>query len=135
MTKDGIDYERRLRHFLSGEGYKGVLLGRFDQLTGREGIVIRKLPSTKSEQYYDGSFNLQRLVQVIVRRRIADDAIEECDWLANLLDGATIESANGTYQFVNQEVYTEPEEFPVYEEGFSTWSFRLRANLLIERVK
>lgn len=131
MTKDGIDYERRLRHFISESGYSGVLLGRYDKLTGREGILIRRLPGVRDEHYMDGKHELQRLVQVIVRRRVADDAIEDCDWLADMLDGATIESANGTYKFVKQEVYTEPEEFAIYEDGFSTWSFRLRAFLII----
>lgn len=132
-NKDGIDYERRLRHFISENGYSGVLLGRYDRLTGREGVLIRRMPSTITERYMDGSYTLQRIVQVVVRRRIADDALEDCDWLADLLDGATIESANNTYQFVSQEVYTQPEESSLYEEGFATWSFRLRANLFIER--
>lgn len=133
MSKDGIDYERRLRHFISENGFRGVLLGRYDKLTGREGVLIRRLPNTITERYMDGSYTLQRIVQVVVRRRIADDALEDCDWLADMLDGAQIESANGTYKFISQEVYTQPEESSLYEEGFATWSFRLRANLFIER--
>lgn len=128
-----IDYEKQLKALLKANGYTGVSVGRYDRLTGREGICIRKLPATRTVEYMDGDIEMQRVVQVIVRRRVADVAIEECDWLADLVDGATVESANGSYEFVAQEVYTEPEEFMRGEDGFSAWAFRLRATLMIER--
>lgn len=128
-----IDYEKKLKELIEYEGFDNVLLGRYDRLTGREGVLIRRLPGARDERYQDGSYELQRLVQIIVRRRIASEAITDCEDIARALDFAVVESDNGSYEFVSQEVYTEPEEFALYEDGFATWSFRLRALLMIER--
>lgn len=123
-----IDLVDRARDFLAAKGYEAHVK-RLDSFTGKEGIVLRRVPSTVTGRYFDGTESVSCIYQVIVRRRSERQAMEECCDIAALLKDAWLGSGNGSYAFVGQEVYTEPQELALDEAGFFAWEVRLEASI------
>ena len=125
-----IDLCERAARLLTESGLEGVSLRRLDEITGKEGIVVRRMPSTVSESYYDGTRVLDAPYEVIVRRRSEERAMEECSLAAEMLEGVTLESSNGSYRpsgTDGQQVYTAPQEMALEEANFYAWHVRMHA--------
>lgn len=123
-----IDLVYRASRFLAESGYEAHVK-RLDEFTGREGIVLRRIPSAVTERYFDGGEAVSYVYQVIVRRRSERRAMEECCDIAELLKDAWLDSENGSYAFEGQEIYTEPQELALEETGFYAWETRIKASI------
>jgi len=128
MTVDLVD---RVRDALLLNGHADAHVKRLDSFTGKEGICIRRLPSTTVNRYIDRSRTAEYVYQVVVRRRSERAAMDECCDIADLLDGMRVESGNGSYRFSSQEVYTEPQELELDEANFYAWHVRMVASIEI----
>lgn len=126
-----IDVVEQAKKLIEAEGYQNVTMRRLDAMTGREGIVLRKLPSTFEGRYQDRSRNLAYLWQVVVRTRSASEGQETAEALAMLLDAAQLPSGNKSYWFVAQEIYTPVQELELDESLFYAYEFRVRTDVLI----
>lgn len=126
-----IDVVEQAKKLLEAEGYQNVTMRRLDAMTGREGIVLRKLPSTFEGRYQDRSRNLAYLWQVVVRTRSASEGQETAEALATLLDAAQLPSGNKSYWFIAQEIYTPVHELELDESLFYAYEFRVRTDVLI----
>ncbi len=92
------------------------------------GIAIRRVPSTKTADYFDGARQIAYLFQVVVAREDEERAIDECDRIAALLPTMNLRSENGSYEFTSCEVYTETQEleYPGYPYVYEC---RMRATI------
>lgn len=108
-------------------GYENVYLKKLDELTGKTGIVVRRMPSAVTGRDYSGSVSLAFVYQVVVRLKSEVAAMQTASELCQLLDMADIPSGNGSYQFVAQEVYTTPQPLETGEKGFYAQEFRIKA--------
>lgn len=126
-----IDVVEQAKKLIEAEGYQNVTMRRLDAMTGREGIVLRKLPSTFEGRYKDRSRNLAYLWQVVVRTRSASEGQETAEALAMLLDAAQLPSGNKSYWFIAQEIYTPVQELELDESLFYAYEFRVRTDVLI----
>lgn len=125
-----IDVVERAKALYEENGYS-VSLKRLDTFTGREGIVLRKLPSTFVDRSYDGYRTLDYLWQVVVRTRDPRKGQETAEALARLTDLEPLPSANGSYWFISQELYTPVEELDLDESNFYAFAFRVRTEILV----
>jgi hypothetical protein len=121
-----IDLVDRVAALLKAEGYEGVTTHLLDSTTGREAIVVRRLPYVKSVTYMDGSEAIDYLYQVVVRRRQEEHAMSLCSDIAELLDGRRIDSENKSYTFTSSEIYTSPQGLKLDEKLFYAWEVRIR---------
>lgn len=126
-----IDVVEQAKKLLEAQGYENVTMKRLDAMTGREGIVLRKLPSTFEGTYQDRSQTLAYLWQVIVRTRSASAGQETAEALAKLLRAAKLPSGNDSYWFISQELYTPVQELELDESLFYAYEFRVRTDILI----
>lgn len=96
------------------------------------GIAVRRIPSTVTGRYYDGTEAVSYLVQVVVARESEEQAIDECEDIARRLPAQDLASDNGSYSLTSVTVYTEPQELEM--KGFPcVWESRFQANMTIER--
>ena len=124
-----IDLLEVAKSYLEGLGYEGVWLKRLDEFTGHEGIVLRRMPETVTDRYMDRSFASDYVWQAIVVRRSEREAIETCEELARALRFAPLDSINGSYRLVENDVYTAPQEMAADEEGFFSWQVQFTAHI------
>ena len=124
-----IDICERAKKLLEEAGFTNVSLKRLDETTGKEGIVIRPMPTTTVDRYYDRSRGEQYVYSITVRRRSERDAIDDCFKIAGLMRYASLDSGNGSYEFVEQEIYTEPQEQFLDEQNFYGWQVRIMATI------
>lgn len=127
-----IDLHERAKAYLEDEGFEGISLKRLDEFTGKEGTVIRSMPGTVIEEYYDGTLIVDQPYQVIVRRRSEADAMQECSDIAEALEGVTLASADQSYVPYGsdgQRVYTAPQELALDEANFYAWHVRMTARI------
>lgn len=126
-----IDVPEQAAKLIKANGYKDVHLRRLDEFTGREGIIVRRIPSTVTGYDYMRSKELAYLYQVIVRTRSAKRGMETAEALERLLDGAELKSDNNSFFFVSQETYTPTQELELDEAGFYAYEFRIKAVIMI----
>ena len=127
-----IDLHERVKTYLESKGFTGVSLKRLDSFTGKEGIVIRAMPKTLVESYYDGVRVYDQPYQIIVRRRSEAEAMETCASIADALEGVILQSANGSFVphgSSGQQVYTAPQELALEEANFYAWHVRMTARI------
>lgn len=122
-----IDLPDMAARLIEAAGHEGVTLRKLDQMTGKAGIVVRRIPSAITGRYYDGEREVACVYQVVVRNRSEVRAMQLAAELEDLLDGAEVRSGNGSYEFVAQEVYTPSQSLETGEEGFYAQEFRIRA--------
>lgn len=115
--------------YLEGLGYAGVQLKRLDEFTGPEGIVLRRMPETVTDRYMDGTTASDWTWQAIVVRRSEREAMEVCEELARALRFAPLDSENGSYRLIENDVYTAPQEMTADEEGFFAWQVQFTAHI------
>ena len=112
---------------LQAAGYTDAKTRKLDDLKGG-GIAVRRIPSTKTADYYTGQRQIAYLFQVVVARQSEAQAIDECDSIAALLPTLDLSSENGSYLFTSCEVYTETQELEY--PGFPyVYECRMRANI------
>lgn len=126
-----IDVVEQAKKLIEAEGYKNVTMQPLNAMTGREGIVLRKLPSTFTTRDYDRHRTLQYLWQVIVRTRSPKDGQETVEALSRLMETAQLHSGNRSYWFISQEIYTPPQELEMGEALFYAYEFRVRTEIMI----
>lgn len=127
-----IDLHERAKAYLEAKGFTGISLKRLDSFTGKEGIVIRAMPKTLVESYYDGTAVYDQPYQIIVRRRSEAEAMETCSSIAETLEGVILASARNEYQphgTDGQKVYTAPQEMALDEADFYAWHVRMTARI------
>lgn len=117
------------KSYLEGLGYQGVWLKRLDEFTGPEGIVLRRMPETVTDRYMDRSQASDMVWQAIVVRRSEREAMETCEDLARVLRFAPLDSKNGSYMLVENDVYTQPQEMVADDEGFFAWQVQFTAHV------
>lgn len=127
-----IDLHERAKAYLEAKGYDGVSLKRLDQFTGKEGIVVQLVPASLVESYYDGTQVFDQPYRVTVRRRSEAEAMQVCSDIAETLEGATLESANGSYAPADtqgQQIYTAPQELALEEANYYAWYVQMHARI------
>lgn len=126
-----IDVVEQAKKAIEAEGYRNVVMQPLNTMTGREGIVLRKLPSTFTMRDYDRRRTLQYLWQVIVRTRSPKEGQETAEALAGLMETAQLPSGNKSYWFIAQEIYTPVQELDMGEALFYAHEFRVRTEIMI----
>lgn len=126
-----IDVVEQAKKLIEAEGYKNVVMQPLNTMTGREGIVLRKLPSTFTTRDYDRRRTLQYLWQVIVRTRSPKEGQETAEALARFMETAQLPSGNKSYWFISQEIYTPVQELDMGEALFYVYEFRVRTEIMI----
>ena len=122
-----VDLCERAADWLRYKGFKDVFVKRLDQFSGKEAIVIRPFPTTTVGRYFDRERDEQYIYQITVRRRSEQKAIEDCYAVAEALNEAYLPSTNGSYIFIDQEIYTEPQQQELEEANFYAWQVRIVA--------
>ena len=120
---DLVDVEREL---LKAAGWDATTR-RLDETTGRESMVVRRLPPTILTTYHDGGRLLNYPFQVVVRRRSELASLSDADEASMLLDGAEAPSMDGSYEFHRQYIYTPPQALGIDEDSFYACEFRVMA--------
>lgn len=117
-----IDYIDRAADWLEAAGHP-VSKRPLDAYTGKEGVVLLSLPQRNTYCYMDGTERCDLIVHVVVRRRGEYEAMSECHELAQLLTGAVLESANGSYRADQggARIESHPARVPLDEDQVSTW--------------
>lgn len=112
------------RNVLEAQGMSANLR-RLDEMTGKEGIVIRLLPITRTDSHYDLSECLEVPYQVIARCRSDSQAYGMCTKAVELLEHRIFPIEGGSV--TDQEVYTYPQELELSESGFYAYETRMTA--------
>ena len=124
----GIDICERARDALAGAGMDPVLVRRLDALSGREGAVVRLMPSATVATYYDGTRDVLLSLQLVSVRRDPLEAMADCDLAMDVLPLADLGSANGSYELAGPvEADGQPEDAGVADNGMHVWTARFRA--------
>lgn len=120
-----------IHELIVAEGTRAYLK-RLDSTTGKEGVVVRQFAADVIlRRFMDGTERLECTTQVLSRHQDREAAMDECEKLANLLDGAHLES--DAFQFIDQEVYLDPQEIEDDEADYSTWSVVIKTNITRKR--
>lgn len=128
MSAPGIDICERARDTLEAAGMRGVLVRRLGALSGREGAVVRLMPSATVATYYDGTRDVELPLQVVSVRRDPLAAMADCDLASEVLPLADLASANGSYDLAGPvETDGQPEDSGVTDNGMHVWTVRFRA--------
>lgn len=98
---------------------------RLDAFTGKEGDVLRQLPTVTASTYYDGSRDVTALLQVVSRRRSQAEAMAACYDAMEALDGAWLPDLKGMEQTDGISTEVLPQEFRLEEAGFYAWACTL----------
>lgn len=125
-----IDLVDNVAAFLKANGYDAHL-GRLDGMAGKEGVLVRRLPSRTSADYYNGGEEVKCVYQVVSRRRSEHQALTEAAAMKDLLRNAEIPSENGSYTFTSQRIYTHEQELYLSDNGFFAYEFRMEATIEI----
>lgn len=129
---NGIDICERARDALAAAGMDDVHVRRLDALTGREGVVVRLMPSRTVRSYYDGTRDVACTFQALAKYRDALRAMNAVDEVAEVLRHADLSSANGSYSLAGQpEQQGYPEEVAVAEDGMHVWAARFSADITV----
>ena len=126
-----MDVLKAAKALLSDNGIEAKI-GRLDSFTGKEGVVLRKLPMSVTDVYSDRAKACAYLFQAVARKRLKQDAEELCEAIAETFDDAPVKSLDGSYQCVSTEIYTWPQELALDEAGMNAWEVSVRVDLILE---
>ena len=56
--------------------------------------------------------------------------MDDCAKATWLLDHAPLASANGSFRFIDQEIYAQPQELALDDAGFYAWSVGFVAEIV-----
>ena len=128
MTKS-IDIVDVLAMRLRGIGKKKVSTRRLADVTEGGGIVIRRQQPIKKATYFDGSRDIDYIIQVVVVAEAEDVAIDECYDLAHVVPTLDLESENGSYTLTGVGVYSDPRELELTGSLNTAWEGRFSASM------
>ncbi len=128
MTKS-IDIVDVLAMRLRGIGKKKVSTRRLADVTEGGGIVIRRQQPIKKATYFDGSRDIDYIIQVVVVAEAEDVAIDECYDLAHVVPTLDLESENGSYTLTGVGVYSDPRELELTGSLNTAWEVRFSASM------
>lgn len=128
MTKS-IDIVDVLAMRLRGIGKKKVSTRRLADVTEGGGIVIRRQQPIKKATYFDGSRDIDYIIQVVVVAEAEDVAIDECYDLAHVVPILDLESENGSYTLTGVGVYSDPRELELTGSLNTAWEVRFSASM------
>lgn len=126
-----LDFADVLAARLQDNGYTDAKPGKLANLKDG-GIVVRRIPSTITANYYDGPREIAYIVQVAVAREDEEQAIDECDGILALAPFLDLRSANGSYTFTSCEPYTDTQELEIPGYPY-VYECRLRAVITTTR--
>lgn len=127
---DGIDICERAAEALRAAGIEAQArpLARLD---GKDGTVVRLMPSVTRRQYMDGRRLLDCYVQVVSKSLDEYGAMETCDEAARVLRSADLASANGSYELCGlAEQDGDVERLGVGTDRRFVWGVRLVAKII-----
>lgn len=114
---------------LKETGYAGVLLKRMDEMTGREGIVVRLAGSRVVNAHFDRTYTVRVIVNVMCCYYAEAEAMTSANDIRDTVDGAALPSINGSYRWTATEVYTEPQEITLDEAGRYVWNVQFAVTI------
>lgn len=123
-----IDIVDVLAKQLRGIGKKKVSTRRLSDVTDG-GIVIRRQQPIKKTTYFDGSRDLDYIIQVVVVAEAEDVAIDECYDLAHVVPTLDLDSENGSYTLTGVGVYSDPRELELTGSLNTAWEVRFAASM------
>ncbi|HIS39955.1 MAG TPA: hypothetical protein IAC12_03820 [Candidatus Aphodovivens avistercoris] len=127
---EAIDICERAADALRGAGMD-ALGTRIDRITGKDGVVVRMMPSRTLEHYLDGSRLVECVLQVVSKRLNPADAMADCERASDALRAADLSSANGSYAVVlPAEPDGDMEELAVGEDRRHVWAVRLAVQIM-----
>ena len=124
-----IDVCEAMRDALTSAGFSGVSLRRLDEMTGKEGIVIRQVTPMVSRRYADRSWTTDVVVGAYCRYRSEHEAMTVCSAVRDVLDWLALPSPSGGYAWTATEVYTEPAELAFDEAGMYTYLVQFKVTI------
>ena len=124
-----VDVCEVVKAAIEAEGYRNVYVKRLDELTGKEGIVVRPSALLTARRYSNRTWTTDYIVNVMCRYRSEHEAMQTCFGLRDLLDGAALARINGSYRWTSTEVYTEPQEIALDEADMYVWSVQLTVRI------
>lgn len=83
---------------------------RLADIADEGGIVIRRQQPISKAKYFDGSRDLDYIIQVVVVAEAEDAAMDRCYELADSVPTLDLGSENGSYDLTGVGVYSEPRE-------------------------
>lgn len=120
------DLIHQVKALLEANGFS-VRIGRLDRMVGKEGICLREVNRRRTSSAMDREKTYAFIYQIVVRSRDQFKAESGCWAITELLEDVRIESANGSYEFDSQDVYTSPEELELKENLYYAWHVRFEA--------
>lgn len=128
--KHTIDLPIAARDAIRAWGFADAECRRLDTMTGESGIVVRHIGTTVSSAYYNGDRTLRYVYQVVSRRTSAAQAMEEVATIAYMMEHMPLNSSNGSFRCIDQEIYTEPHEIAVDDSGYHVWAVGFVAEIV-----
>lgn len=126
---DAMDIAERALDALRAAGMR-VEGTRLDRLTGKDGSVVRALPSRVLAAYFDGSRREECALQFVCKSLDPVEAMAECERASRVLRDADLESANGSYALVGRpEPDGDMEELAV-DAMRHVWAARLAVQII-----
>ncbi len=130
MTEQAIDICEVAAAALRGAGIdaKAQPLTAVD---GKDGTVVRLMPSVTRSTYMDGSRLLDCYVQVVSKSLDEYEAMDVCERSARVLTGADLSSGNGSYEIVGPaEQDGDVERVAVGTDRRRVWAVRIVAKII-----
>ena len=129
----GVDICERARDALVEAGFADVHARRLDALTGREGVVVRLMPSTTQRTYYSGARDVTCYFQVVSKRRDPLQAMNDCHAAAEALPLADLASRNGSYEVSGPAEVDQDAQEVAADQGMHVWAARFRVAMTVRR--
>lgn len=123
-----MDFLDKVKEIIEAEGFE-CEIGRLETLKGRSGVCIREISRRRVSSDYGGECTYSYIYQVIVRDRDPEYAEKTCWLITEKLGCSRVDSANGSYEFDSQEVYTSPQELELKENLYFAWQVRFDAEI------
>lgn len=112
----------------AGIGAQASPLSRLD---GKDGVVVRLMPSATVVTYMDGGRLIDCRFQVVAKSLDEYGAMDACERAARVLTGADLASANGSYEICGEaEQQGDVERVALGTDRRYVWAVRLTAKII-----
>ena len=130
MTEKAIDICEVAARALCEAGIPAKALP-LTAIDGKDGVVVRLMPSVTRRTYMDGSRLLTCYVQVVAKSLDEYGAMDTCERAARILTGADLSSANGSYEVVGlAEQDGDVERLAIGADRRRVWAVRVAAQII-----
>lgn len=128
---EGIDICEVAAGALRAAGMEGVTTQPLSRLDGKDGVVVRLMPSVTRRTYMDGRRQLDCYVQVIAKGLDEYGPMELCDEAARVLRSADLSSTNGSYEACGAaEQDGDVERLAIGTDRRHVWAVRLVTKII-----